>query len=83
MLIDYYIDMQDDQGTHWLKAWRCIGCGEVVDPGILRRRMVRESRLPGFVERVSGRRLRGDGSMYWPGLSCGEGQAASGNYVRR
>ena len=56
MLIDYYIDMQDDQGTHWLKAWRCIGCGEVVDPGILRRRMVRESRLPGFVERVSGRR---------------------------
>jgi len=56
MIVDYYIDMEDDQGTHWLRAWRCMACGEVVDPGILRRRLVRNAALPGFVERVSGRR---------------------------
>lgn len=56
MIVDYYIDMQDDQGTHWLQAWRCMSCGEVVDPGILRRRLVRNARLPGFIERATGRR---------------------------
>jgi hypothetical protein len=56
MVEDYYIDMEDDQGTHWLRAWRCMSCGEVIDPGILQRRLVRESKLPGFIEQVTGRR---------------------------
>lgn len=56
MVVDYYIDMEDDQGTHWLRAWRCMACGEVIDPGIIQRRLARESRLQGFIERVTGRR---------------------------
>ena len=56
MVVDYYIDMEDDQGTHWLRAWRCMACGEVIDPGILQRRLVRASKLQGFIERVTGRR---------------------------
>ena len=56
MVVDYYIDMEDDQGTHWLRAWRCMACGEVIDPGIIQRRLVRQSKLPGFIERVTGRR---------------------------
>ena len=56
MVVDYYIDMEDYQGTHWLRAWRSIDCGEVIDPGIIQRRLVRQSKLPGFIERVTGRR---------------------------
>jgi len=46
MVVDYYIDMEDDQGIHWLRAWRCMACGEVIDPGIIQRRLARESKLP-------------------------------------
>ena len=56
MVVDYYIDMEDDQGTHWLRAWRCMACGEVIEPGIIKRRLVREASPPGFIERVTGRR---------------------------
>ena len=55
MVVDYYIDMEDDQGTHWLRAWRCMACGEVIDPGILQRRLVGASKLQGLIERVTGR----------------------------
>jgi hypothetical protein len=34
MVVDYYIDMEDDQGTHWLRAWRCMACGEVISRGL-------------------------------------------------
>jgi len=56
MVVDYYIDMEDDQGTHWLRAWRCMACGEVIDPGIVQRRLARESKLQGFIEPITGRR---------------------------
>jgi hypothetical protein len=56
MVVDYYIDMEDDQGTHWLRAWRCMACGEVIDPGIIQRRLVRELKLPGVIELATGRR---------------------------
>lgn len=39
MVIEYYMDLQDDTGQIGLKAWRCTSCGEVIDPTILRNRV--------------------------------------------
>jgi len=38
MVLDHYIDMQDSGEHLWLRAWRCVNCGEVVEPGIIRHR---------------------------------------------
>jgi len=39
MVVDHFIDMQDGGEHHWLRAWRCVNCGEVVEPGIIRHRL--------------------------------------------
>ena len=38
MVLDHYIDLQDDTGQIGLDAWRCMSCGEVIDPVILENR---------------------------------------------
>jgi hypothetical protein len=45
MVVDHYIDMEDDSGHLWLRAWRCITCGDVVDSQIRQRRLLLRSRL--------------------------------------
>lgn len=37
MVLDYLLDL-DSGGDLWMKGWRCLICGEVVDPLILRHR---------------------------------------------
>lgn len=41
MVLDHVIDMADDSGHLWLKAWRCISCGDVLDAQILKRRALK------------------------------------------
>jgi hypothetical protein len=31
MIEDYLLDMEDSSGPMWLKAWRCMNCGNVSD----------------------------------------------------
>jgi len=38
MVVEYYIDLQDDTGQIGLTALRCMSCGEVIDPVILQNR---------------------------------------------
>lgn len=37
----WFQDFQDDTGQNYFKAWRCMTCGEVLDPVIMRNRTVR------------------------------------------
>ena len=39
MTVDSFIDMDDDQGQRWISAWRCVNCGQVTDPGVVRNRL--------------------------------------------
>jgi hypothetical protein len=55
MVVDHFLDLQDSSGHLWLRAWRCVICGEVVEPGILQQRFVQRSRLARFVERLTRR----------------------------
>ena len=38
MTVDSFIDMEEDTDQPWLSAWRCVNCGQVTDPGIIRNR---------------------------------------------
>ena len=31
MIEDYLLDMEDSSGPMWLRAWRCMNCGNVFD----------------------------------------------------
>lgn len=50
-VVDHFIDMQDDRGHLWLCAWRCVNCGDVVEPGILHNRQVKRSLMGRLVDR--------------------------------
>ncbi|ALA56578.1 hypothetical protein [Nitrospira moscoviensis] len=39
MVVEHYMDLQDDTGQIGMTALRCTSCGEVIDPVILRNRV--------------------------------------------
>jgi hypothetical protein len=43
MVPDHLIDMQESGIPMWMKGWRCVSCGNIVDPLIHRHRLVQES----------------------------------------
>lgn len=43
MVVDDLIDMRESYHPMWMRGWRCVACGNVVDPLILRHRMIQES----------------------------------------
>lgn len=52
MLVDHFLDLGAHAGHRWLQAWRCLNCGEVVEPGLATQRRAQRSRLIGLVERL-------------------------------
>lgn len=38
MIRDSFLDLRDDTGCLQFEGWRCINCGEVVDPVVLAHR---------------------------------------------
>ena len=40
MVVDFLMDIEDDSGLLWLRAWRCVNCGAVEEPVITRRRLL-------------------------------------------
>lgn len=39
MIRDSFVDLKDDTGRIGFEAWRCLNCGEVIDPLVLTHRM--------------------------------------------
>lgn len=39
MLRDSFVDLRDDTGRLKFEGWRCLNCGEVVDPVVLTHRI--------------------------------------------
>lgn len=40
MVVDDLIDIRESGIPMWMHGWRCVSCGNIVDPLILRHRMV-------------------------------------------
>lgn len=47
MVQDVFEDLEDDTGSLYFKGWRCIICGEILDPVIATNREARPSPLLG------------------------------------
>ena len=43
MVADSLIDMQESSIPTWMKAWRCVSCGNIVDPLIQRHRIIQQA----------------------------------------
>lgn len=43
MVSDDLIDMRESSIPMWLKAWRCVSCGNIVDPLIQQHRMIHQA----------------------------------------
>jgi hypothetical protein len=43
MVLDDLIDLRESFVPMWMRGWRCIACGNIVDPLILRHRRARRS----------------------------------------
>lgn len=43
MVSDDLIDMHESSIPMWLKAWRCVSCGNIVDPLIQQHRMIQQA----------------------------------------
>jgi methionyl-tRNA synthetase len=56
MTVDSFIDMDDEEGQRWISAWRCVNCGQVTDPGVVRNRLNPRELVAAFVERPRTRR---------------------------
>jgi len=49
MVSDHLIDIRESSIPMWMRGWRCVACGNIVDPLILRHRMIQgagATRLP-------------------------------------
>ena len=43
MVADNLIDMQESSIPMWMKGWRCVSCGNIIDPLIQRHRMIQQA----------------------------------------
>ncbi|MFI5222905.1 MAG: hypothetical protein ACHQX3_01460 [Nitrospirales bacterium] len=43
MVVDSLIDMQESSIPMWMKGWRCVSCGNIVDPLIQQHRMIQQT----------------------------------------
>ena len=43
MIPDDLVDMQESSIPMWMRGWRCLSCGNIVDPLIQRHRMIQRS----------------------------------------
>lgn len=47
MVQDFFEDMHDDTGALFFTGWRCVTCGEVLDPVIAKNRLGHQRPLIG------------------------------------
>lgn len=71
MVLDHFTDMQLSSGPLWLRAWRCVSCGEVIEPGIVRHRLAQRAHRDPCIRR-STRRPSGIAASVPPGPRRGE-----------
>jgi hypothetical protein len=51
MVADNLIDIRESGIPMWMKGWRCVSCGNIVDPLIQKHRMIQQSRAVQMIER--------------------------------
>jgi hypothetical protein len=87
MVLEHYMDLQDDTGQIGMTALRCTSCGEVVDPFILQNRFKpAPNLLYGTKQRKYAQRVdqgESDGSTDQDDNGSGAGQRGLSRYRNR
>jgi hypothetical protein len=59
MVSDNLLDIKESAIPMWMKGWRCVSCGNIVDPLILKHRMSQQVGAPQLLgEEAAPPRLR-------------------------
>jgi len=51
MVADNLIDIKESSIPMWMKGWRCVSCGNIVDPLIQKHRMIQEAGAARLLEK--------------------------------
>ena len=43
MVAEHLIDIKENGIPTWMKGWRCVSCGNIVDPVIQKHRMIQQA----------------------------------------
>jgi hypothetical protein len=54
MVVDDMIDLQESLMPMWMRGWRCLSCGNIIDPLILRHRMAQRAGAARLLEPKAG-----------------------------
>jgi hypothetical protein len=63
MTVNAYVDRGSRRSPLWLRAWRCVNCGEVYEPEMFLNPAVHRNWLHRTVMRLAGKRFRRDELM--------------------
>ncbi len=58
MVEDHLLDMEESYGRPWIRGWRCVCCGDIVDPLIRRHRILQSSVRSELAKLPSSKRKR-------------------------
>ncbi len=58
MVSDDLIDMCESSIPMWMKGWRCVSCGNIIDPLIQRHRMLQQAGASRLLEKEAAVRQR-------------------------
>jgi hypothetical protein len=50
MVTDSLVDLLESSIPMWMKGWRCVSCGNIVDPLIQQHRMIQQAGAPRLLE---------------------------------
>ena len=53
MVRDNLIDIKESSISMWMKGWRCVSCGNIVDPLIQQHRMIQQTGALQLLETVT------------------------------
>jgi hypothetical protein len=51
MVTDSLVDLLESSIPMWMKGWRCVSCGNIVDPLIQKHRMIQQSGALQLIEK--------------------------------
>jgi len=51
MVTDSLLDIQESSIPMWMKGWRCVSCGNIVDPLIQHHRMIQQAGATQLIEK--------------------------------
>lgn len=70
MVRDHLLDIKETVGPMWIAGWRCVACGNIIDPVIEKHRAERAALAPKLVPVPAGADQDDDELLDYPPLAA-------------